>query len=155
MKKAIPLILVAAGVAAALYFRNAKDFLAAYTVRVGRIAFNMADTQAAGFLRVVLDVNLVLSNPSNFTGMINGVKLDLLYGGRIVAGVNKTDALKINAGTSTVVPFKVSISTLSLFSNLQAAYQALVNKQAIVLTVVGSVLTNSGTINVNERINVA
>lgn len=155
MRKAIPVFLLAAGVAAALYFRNVKDFMAAYTVKIGKIAFNMADTQAAGFLRIVLDVNLVLSNPSNLTGIINGVKLDMLYNGRIVASVNKTDALKINAGGTTIVPFKVAVSTLSLFSNLTEAYQALLNRKSIVVTVVGTVLTNSGTININERVNVA
>lgn len=152
MKKILPFIIAAAGIGGYLYYRNLKNLAKAYTAKIARVSFNMKETQKAAFLKAIFDVNIELNNPSQFTGVIEGIKLDVLVNKKILGTVNKTDKLTINANGTTIIPVQVGLNTLSLYGTLNNAIKAITSGTPLALNIVGILITQAGNINVNENV---
>jgi len=152
MKKILPYIIAAIGVGGYIYYRNVKNLVKTFTARIAKVSFNLKETQRALFLKAIFDVNIELKNPSAYTGTIEGVKLDVLISGKLLGSVNKTDKITIQANNSTIIPIQIGLNTLSLYGNISNAIKALSSGTPLTLNIVGTVLTNSGAIDLNETV---
>lgn len=148
-------ILIAAA-AAGIYFlmRSAKNFGATMRATVQKVSFNLKETQRAAFLRAFFNVNLEITNPSNFSAQIQAIKLDVLMNKRVLGNINQTLKIEIPKEGKTILPVLVGINTLSLYGNINTAIKNLGAGTPLQFTVVGTVLTNYGTINVSEFVTV-
>jgi len=148
-------LLIAAGAAAVFFLvRNAKNFGQTLRATVAKVSFNLKETQRAAFLKAFFNVNIEISNPSNFSASVQAVKLDLLLGKRVVGNVNQTVKIQIPKEGKTILPVLVGVNTLSLYGNINTAIKSLGSGTPLNFTVVGTVLTNYGTINVSEFVKV-
>jgi hypothetical protein len=147
-----PLLLAGIAAAAYLTFRQFSGFAKTVTVRLGKIKFNPSATQQTIFTKAVFDVFLIVNNPSNFSGLVQGIKLNISLGGRLLATVNKTDRLTLQSNGETIIPVQVGISTLTLFGNISNAIQQLSGGSPLTFQVTGTVLTNYGQVDINESI---
>jgi hypothetical protein len=153
MRKGLPLILLAAG---GLYvFSQLKNFGKTLTVRIGGISFNAAKSAATGYLKAVFNVKLIVANSSNLQGIIKGGKLSLIFNNRIVGGVDRIAETTVTAGADTVVPLEATVSTLNLVSNISDLLRIVGSGQPLKFKVVGTLLTNYGTVDIAEDITVA
>jgi hypothetical protein len=137
-------------VAAIYLLRNASDFGKTYSARVGSVKYNDRLTRQSLFFKIFLDVNLILRNPSSFTGTVRGLNLNVLFGGRNIATVQQNTSIQVPRQTDTVIPVNVGVSTLTLFPSVNEAILAIKNRKPIQITVAGTVLTNYGSIDVNN-----
>lgn len=155
MKKGLTtaIILAAAGGGYLLY-RNFKSFAATFSASIGRIKLNTKASQQTGFLRAVFDVNLIVNNPSNFTGQLKGCKLNVIYQGKLLATINNNLQVNIPKQQAVTIPVQVAVPTLSIFSNLNSAIIALTGGQRLTFQVIGSVLTNYGEVKIDQTLNV-
>jgi len=152
MQLKTPVIVAALAAAAYFTFRQFTGLVKTYTVRLGAIRFNSEASKQTLYTKAVFDVFLILTNPSNFTGSVTGVKLDILLGNRVLATINKTDRLTIKASGQTTVPIQVGINTLTLYGNVSEAIRSLTGQQPLTFRVVGAILTNYGQVDINEQI---
>lgn len=151
MKGKLLPILAGAGLLGAYFvFRNWQNFTKTYRAGVGRIKFNLKDTQRSLFTKAFFDIQIIVTNPSNFTGIVRAVKLDVLVNNRVLGTVNQSLQVNIEKQGQTVVPISVGLNTLSLFSNISEAIKSIGAKKPIELRVVGTVLTNYGAINIDN-----
>lgn len=152
MRKALPLVLLAAG---GLYvFSQLKNFGKTLTVRIGGISFNKAKSAASAYLKAVFNVKLIVANSSNLQGVIKGGKLSLIFNNRVVGGVDRIAETTINAGADTIVPLEATVSTLNLVSNISDLLRIVGSGQPIKFKVVGALLTSYGTVDIAEDITV-
>lgn len=149
-----PLILAGIAAAAYIFYRNFKNFSQTYTATLGKIRFNKAETQRNAFLKAVFNVDLLVNNPSNLSGSIQAVKLNITMNNKLLATVNQTMKISLPANNQTLVPINVGISTLNIFGNITEAIQSITNKRPLQFEISGAVLTNYGTINIQEIANV-
>lgn len=152
MRIKTPLILAALAAAAYFTFRQFSGLTKTYTVRLGGIRFNNNASRSTLYTKAIFDVSLLLNNPTQFSGTVTGVKLDILLGSRVLATINKTDRLSIQASGQTIIPIQVGINTLTIYGNVSEAIRQLSGGQPLTFTVVGTVLTNYGQIPVNETV---
>lgn len=144
--------LIFAGIAAAgyIFYRNFTGFKETFTATLGKIKFNPKATQANAFLRAVFNIDLIVNNPSNFVGNIQAVKLNVIIQDKILGTVNQTVQITVPAQNKTIIPVEIGISTINLYSNLSEAIKALTSKKPLNFKIVGTILTNYGSININE-----
>ena len=156
MRKALgtilPLALIGLGV---YYYQSAKNFANTLLVKFKGAKFNQDLTKGSFFLKVWFDVSLDIINPSNFSATVNGINLLVYYNNTAIARIAKTDQITIEANHTTPLTFQMGVPVQSIFSNVGSAVTAIAAHQKIYIDVKGTVLTNSGTINVNERIPIA
>lgn len=155
MKKNIIPVIVGAGALAAFFiYRNYQNFTKTFTAEIGRVRFNPKQTQGALFTSVFFDIDLIIKNPSAFTGIIKAVKLDIILSGRVLGTVNQVSAVTLPKEASTVLPVTVGVNTLSLFPNISDAIKSISAGKPLSFQIVGTILTNYGTININNVANV-
>lgn len=144
--------LIFAGLAAAgyIFYRNFAGFTQTFTATVGKIKFNARQTQANAFLRAIFNVDIIVNNPSNFAGTIQAVKLNVILNDKVLGQVNQSVKISVPAQNKTILPVEIGVSTLNLYSNLSEAIKSLSEKKPLNFKIVGTVLTNYGTININE-----
>lgn len=148
--KLLPILTTAGLLGAYFVYRNWQNFSKTYRAAVGRIKFNLKDTQRSLFTKAFFDIQIIVTNPSGFTGIVRAVKLDVLVNNRLLGTVNQSLQVNIEKQGQTVVPISVGLNTLSLFSNVSEAIKAIGAKKPIELRVVGTVLTNYGAINIDN-----
>lgn len=149
MKKILPLIGIAA--AAAYFLNQSRQLKTSLRVSVGKILFNLKETQRALFSNLVLDVNLNIENSSKIQGKINGANLDFIIDNRKIGSVNNTSAIIINSSATTVFPVQVRLNTLSLFPSISDLIKKVGSGRPININIVGSVFTSFGEIVVNQK----
>lgn len=143
----------ALAVAGFLYYsKNAGDFAKTMLVKFRGAKFNESLTKGSFFLKVWFDVSIDVVNPSNFTGTVNGINLLVYYNNATIGRISKTDQFTIQANHTTPLTFQLGVPVQTIFSNAGAAITAFATHQKLYVDVRGSVLTNAGTVNVNERI---
>lgn len=148
--KILPLIAGAGLLGAYFVYRNWQNFTKTYRAGIGRIKFNLKETQRSLYTKAYFDIQIIVTNPSNFTGIVKAVKLDVLINNKVLGTVNQSLQVNIEKQAQTVVPISVGINTLSLFTNISEAIKALGAKKPINVRVVGTVLTNYGAINIDN-----
>jgi LEA14-like dessication related protein len=145
----LPAVLVGA---AFLVYRNFTNFKKTFTATIGRVTFDLKETQRNLFLKLVFNVFITVDNPSRFTGEVRGIKLDVLLNGQSVGSVNQSGTrITLQSENRTVIPVNIGLNTLSLFPTINAAIQAFKNRTPIKFQVVGTILTNYGTVDINEN----
>jgi len=149
-KTATPLIFAGIAAAAYVFYRNFKGFSQTYRITVGRIKFNSRATQANAFLRAIFDINLNITNPTNFTGNVQAVKLNVILNDKILGSINQTVKINIPAQNTVIIPVQVGVSTLNIYDNISNAIKALSNQEPLNFQIIGTVITNYGTVNINE-----
>lgn len=144
-----------AGLLAYLVYDSFNQFKARYSVAIARVKFNDALSRANFYARIFFDVTLNVNNPSSFQGQIKGVKLDVVYGGRVIGYVQTNNVVSIGANGTTPVVVSVGVPVATIWEDISTALMALAQRKPIILTISGSVYTNAGTINLNERVSVS
>jgi hypothetical protein len=152
--KATPFLIAGAAAAAYFLFRNAKNFGQTFRATISKVRFNKTETQRAAFLRAFFDVNIEINNPTGLNAKVQAVKLDVLLNKKIIGTVNQTSTIELTRQAKTILPVLVGINTLSLYGTISNAIKAFTSRQPLGFTVVGTILTNYGTINVSEYVNV-
>jgi hypothetical protein len=151
MNKGLPVLIVGAIAAAGFFlYRNFMDFSKTYQVRVGRMKFNSRETLQALFSKIFVDVDLIVKNPTNFTGTVTAIKLNFIFNQRIIASIEKTTNTAISKQSDTVLPVTAGINTLSLFPSIDEAIKQVKSGKPINIQIIGTVLTNYGTVNLNN-----
>jgi hypothetical protein len=148
--KLLPLLAGAGVLGAYFLYRNWQNFSKTYRAGVGRIKFNAKDTQRSLFTKAFFDINIIVTNPSSFTGIVRAIKLDVLVNNRVLGTVNQSLQVNIEKQGDTVIPISVGINTLGLFTNISEAIKALGAKKPIEIRVVGTVLTNYGAVKIDN-----
>lgn len=149
MKKLFPFILI--GGAAAYFLTQFRQFQSGLNVRLGTIKFNLKETQRAGFLRLIVDVNLILKNSSRLQGKVNGGRLDFLVGDRVVGTVSDIGSMLIQAAADTTVPVRVALNTLAIVPTINDLIILVGSGGTQTVTVRGNVFTSFGELTVNEK----
>ena len=149
MKKLFPFLLI--GGAAAYFLTQFRQFQQGLTVRLGTIKFNLQETQRAGFLRLIVDVSLILKNSSRLQGKVTGGRLDVLVGDRVVGTVSDIGSMLIQAAADTTVPVRVALNTLAIVPTINDLIVLVGSGGSQTVTIKGSVFTSFGELVVNEK----
>jgi hypothetical protein len=150
MKKLLPFLLI--GGAAAYLFTQFKQFTTGLTVRIGAIRFNLKETQRSGFLKLMIDVNLLLKNASRIQGRVNGGRLDVLIGNRVVGSVENIGSMSIQAAADTTVPVRVGLNSLAIVPTISDLIKLVGSGGSQTVQIKGSIFTTFGELSVNENI---
>ena len=144
----IPAAIIAAGV---YYFKDQlANFGRSLSVKLGKINFDKSKSRSAAFLRLYFNVNFIVSNTSNVQGVVKGARVNLLINKKIVAYVDNTSNIIINAGSTMTFPVSVIINPLVLVPTIADLLKILGSGTSVNVCVVGTVVTNYGNVNVNE-----
>jgi hypothetical protein len=119
-------------------------------VKLGSISFNKTLTQGANFFKIFFNVNLSINNASALQGTIKGGTINLIINNRLLATVSNIQSFTIDANKSVNISLPVGINSLSLFSNILDVIALVKGGGSIVVNVKGDILTNVGTIIINE-----
>lgn len=149
-RNVIPFIIGGGALAAFFIYRNYQNFTKTFTAGIGRVRFNLKQTQSALFSNIFFDVDLIIRNPSAFTGVVKGVKLDVILSNRVLGSVNQVSAVTLPKEASTVLPVTIGVNTLSLFPNISEAIKSISAGKPLNFQIVGTILTNYGTVNINN-----
>jgi hypothetical protein len=150
MRKILPFLALAG--AAAYFFNQFNIFKAGLKARLGVVKFNLPDTRANGFFKIVLDVQVIISNPSKVQGKITGANIDVLLQDKLIANISKVGAFMINAGTDSTVIIKLQLPTLSLVDSIATLIRNLGTGLGQTVSIRGVINTNLGTVSVAEQI---
>jgi hypothetical protein len=136
---------------AAYYLANKlTDLHRKIGVKLGSISFNKTLTQGANFFKIFFNVNLSINNASALQGTIKGGSINLIINNRLLATVSNIQSFTIDANKSVNISLPVGINSLSLFSNILDVIALVKGGGSIVVNVKGDILTNLGTITINE-----
>lgn len=136
---------------AAYYLANKlTDLDKKIAVKIGSISFNKTLTQGANFFKIFFNVNLSITNASALQGTIKGGTINLIINNRLLATVSNIQSFTIDANKSVNISLPVGINSLSLFSNILDVITLVKGGGSIVVNVKGDILTNVGTIIINE-----
>ena len=149
MKKLFPLLLI--GGAAAYFLTQFRQFSSGLAVRIGTIKFNQQETQRAGFLRLIVDVNLIIKNSSRLQGKVTGGRLDVLVGDRVVGSISDIASMLIQAAADTTVPVRVALNTLSIVPTINDLIILVGTGGSQTVTIRGNIFTSFGELVVNEK----
>ena len=149
MRKLLPFLALAG--AAAYFYTQFNTFKAGLKARLGVIKFNLNDTKQSGFMRICLDVQLIISNPSKVQGKITGGSIDVLLQDKLVANISNLGNFFINAGTDTTVVLKVQLPTLSVVDSIATLIRNLGTGLSQTVNIRGAINTNLGTLNIAEQ----
>ena len=149
MKKIFPLLLI--GGAAAYFLTQFRQFSSGLAVRIGTIKFNQQETQRAGFLRLIVDVNLIIKNSSRLQGKVTGGRLDVLVGDRVVGSISDIASMLIQAAADTTVPVRVALNTLSIVPTINDLIMLIGSGGSQTVTIRGNIFTSFGELVVNEK----
>ncbi len=148
MKILIPVAVIAAGL---YYFKDQlANFGRSLSVKLGKITFDKSKSQGAAFLRLYFNVNFIVSNPSKVQGTVKGAKLNLIVNKKVIASIDNTSNIIINAGSTMTFPVSVIINPLVLVPTIADLLKILGSGTAVNICVVGTMVTNYGNVNVNE-----
>lgn len=137
-----------------LYYKGVFDsFVKTVRVKLGNPSFNSAETRAAWFTKVFINVPLTVVNSTSLDAMVNGVKLNAVYSGQVVATISKTGGAQIAPNSSATFNMLVGIPVSSI-PNLLNLVSGGVASGNFKMNVVGTVDTTAGIINVNETVSV-
>lgn len=150
MRKAIPIIIL--GAAGLYFYSQFKQFASGMAAKIGGVKFNLKESQKSLFTKIVLDVNINVSNPSRVQGIIQGAKIDALLGNRIVAVVNQTGNIPVAPSTTTTIPVQVAINTLAIVPAISNLIAIIGKGIAQTLIIKGELKTNFGVVSINEKI---
>ena len=149
MKKLFPLLLI--GGAAAYFLTQFRQFSSGLAVRIGTIKFNQQETQRAGFLRLIVDVNLIIKNSSRLQGKVTGGRLDVLVGDRVVGSISDIASMLIQAAADTTVPVRVALNTLSIVPTINDLIMLIGSGGSQTVIIRGNIFTSFGELVVNEK----
>jgi len=149
MKK---ILLIGGGLALVYYFYNAQTFGKYVKARFSGLQFDLNRTKANLFTQIWFNVKLQVLNPSNFGVAIKAVSIDILYNGRKIGTVEKLGETLLKPYSENNFEVPAAIPTFSIFGTVQNAINALTNKTPINLNLQGVIVTNSGTVEVNEHL---
>jgi hypothetical protein len=149
MRKLLPFLALAG--AAAYFYSQFNMFKAGLKARLGVIKFNLNETRQSGFMRIVLDVQLIISNPSKVQGKITGGSLDIMLQDKLVANISQFGNFFINAGTDTTIILKVALPTLSVVDSIATLIRNLGTGLTQTVNIKGVINTNLGTLDISEQ----
>lgn len=151
MRKILPFLAI--GAAAVYFYTQLQNFKAGLKARLGIIKFNLKDTSNTGFFRLVVDVQVIISNPSKVQAKITGGDIKVFLKDKLIANITQLGSYAINAGTESTIPVKLAIPTLSIVDSIATLIRNLGTGVKQTLTVAGEIQTNVGTVTINENIN--
>lgn len=151
MRKWLPILLITS---AAAYFLNQFNiFKTGLSARLGIIKFNAKETRESGFFRLVIDVQLIIKNPSRIQGKITGGKVDAFLGDKLIASITQFGNIAINAGSDSALMIKLALPTLSLVNSVVELIKNIGTGYAQTINIKGVINTNLGDLNISEKIN--
>jgi hypothetical protein len=149
MRKMLPFIVIAG--AAAYFYSQINSFKSGLKARLGVIKFNLNETKQSGFMRIVLDVQLIINNPSKIQGKITGGNLDVMLQDKLVANISNFGDFFINAGTETTIVLKVALPTLSVVDSIATLIRNLGTGLTQNVFIRGAITTNLGRLDISEN----
>jgi hypothetical protein len=150
MKKILPLLLI--GAAGFFVYNQYQTFKTALKVRIGKVAFNLKETQRTLFTKIIIDLNLIVTNGSKLAGMVTGGKIDVYLQDKLIGTVSNIGAIRIEAAADTTIPVQVGIATLSLVNSISDLIKTVGKGLTQTVNVRGNILTSFGTLTINEKV---
>jgi LEA14-like dessication related protein len=147
MKKIIPLIAVAAlGTGAYFYFNRKKASLQNLRVEPGKIAIDLAKSQASFFTRLYYNVTLNIVNPERANVTVKNVNLNVYADTMPVGSITNNTQFTVNAGTTKSIVFSASIATVGA---AMAIADVIRNGLNMPIQVTGIIATDLGDLEIN------
>jgi len=153
-KVILPGILIGGGIAIFVYMNRAKQFAKNLAIQLKGIALDFNKTKQSLFLTTWTNINIAVNNPTKFQTKITSLNLVISYNGREVGKINKIGDLIVNPESSNNLTIPVGIDTLSLFSNVASAIQAISSKLPINLNISGVINSTAGNYSINQIVKV-
>lgn len=117
MKKYIFPVLLGLGAYGLYYIYKLKAAADKLTIKLGSLKLDKSASAASFYKTIVLNANIVVTNPTNTNITINSVDLHFYIKGITLAVINYNNPFIIKSNTSTVVMLPVSIDTINLLNS--------------------------------------
>ena len=143
------------GLAAGLvwYFTEAKKFLDNYQVKVKRFKLDNSASANALYLKLIGKITLQINNPSEFVATMNKLQLSAWYNGKVVGSVYKNSPVTLQAGNMDY-DFDLEIITLSLFSSVANAIEAIKAGKSLEVQIKGFAIVGKSTLPINQTVKI-
>jgi LEA14-like dessication related protein len=117
MKKYIFPVLLGLGAYGLWYVYKLKAAADKLSIKLGSLKLDKSASTASGFTTIVLNANVVVTNPTSTNINISSIDLHFYINGITLAVINYNDPFIIKSNTSTVVMLPVNINTVNLLSS--------------------------------------
>lgn len=117
MKKYIFPVLLGLGAYGLWYVYKLKAAADKLSIKLGSLKLDKSASTASGFTTIVLNANVVVTNPTSTNITISSIDLHFYINGITLAVINYNDPFIIKSNTSTVVMLPVNIDTVNLLSS--------------------------------------
>ena len=141
------------GLAAGLvwYFTEAKKFLDNYQVKVKRFSLDNSASAKTLYLKLIGKITLQINNPSHFMATLDKLQLTAWYNGKVVGSVYKNSPITLQAGNIDY-DFDLDIITLSLFTSVANAIEAIKAGKQLELQIKGFAIVGKSTLPINQTV---
>jgi hypothetical protein len=157
MSKSFKNTLITGGIFIAVYLLNKygafQTFLKTYTIRLGTPSFNQSESKKTWYSKLILNVPMLVNNPSELSGIITSVKIAVSVNGQKVADIDKMGEIKLSPHSSAAINLLIAIPTLSIPSIVENLVKG-AKDQSLNILLTGAIKTDQGLIDVNQSLNV-
>lgn len=152
------LIAITAGLAA-WFLYQAQQFGANAKARVKFVSFDDIKSSKYFYSQIWLNIGLAISNPSTLAITIRSIALDIYFNGKKIGTVEKLEETPIKPLSENAIVVPAVIPVFSLFATIAEAVRvikSILKKEntPIRLQIIGLIKTSSGTINIDEKIQI-
>ena len=131
------------------YFSKANQLKKTYQVEFSSLKFNTSATKAKAYLQLVFDLALGIVNPTAFAGELKALNLKVYFNEKYVGTITRSEPIKLQPNLTTVIPFQIGLNTLSLFQTITDAIYVLAKGSPMTIKIIGTALTDMGSIDIN------
>lgn len=131
-------------------YKNMTDFTKQVIFKLAAVKFNKSAWQDSGFLTLFFDVNFQVTNPSTATVILKSAEVEFTLNGKYIGRVIKTIPTNIYPNSTVTVSLPVRVSTMKVFSVLDAAVKLITLKQPVKVGVSGVADFGIGKLKINE-----
>jgi hypothetical protein len=147
----MPLLLIALGVAAYLYWQKGNEFMDTYQVKFIDGVFNYNKTRDSFFVNIFFTLRIEVDNTTDFSGTLQSAKLKLSYNGNLLGTINKTEPVTIVKNGKTRIEIPVSVPVIKMVSNILSIISQVKSKSGVLqFKVQGDLNFGIGTVTVNQ-----
>ena len=145
------LILLAIAAGGYWYYTQFQKFASDNKIKVQSFKLDGKKTAAGLFTTIYGTLVLSINNPSQFVITMRNLNLNFYYGSKLLGNVKKDEPITLQSGNINY-SFNIAISTLNLFSSIQAAIQVLKSGAGINLTLKGTARLGEADVTINESV---
>ena len=146
-----PILLLSAGVAA-VYYAGAKNFADQLQFNFTGSKFDLAQTEAADYNFLVMDIQINLINPTSFSITIENISFDILHQNKKIATVTGNKKFNIAADKTTPYLLHVTVPTKNILNQAMEIAKDYIQTKQVSVTLAGKIKLAFGSIPFNKSI---